>query len=178
MISFLTFSDAQRFSRTINDQEIMKEASVGGHKTVFLSHSSKDNALVPSAISILNNHGASVYVDIKDTSLPSVPSIDTAKIIRSALGRCRKFVLLVSTNSQSSKWIPWELGISDGEKSPASVALLPVSESSNDQKWAEQEYLDLYDRIIWGNFEGQAPEWLVYNHHFNNATRLREWLSR
>src|SRR5687768_18063793 len=34
--------------------------------------------------------------------------------LRDAVRRSRKFVFLVTPNSASSKWIPWELGLGDG----------------------------------------------------------------
>lgn len=37
---------------------------------IFLSHSSKDDDLLTGAIHILENHGASVYIDKKDPELP------------------------------------------------------------------------------------------------------------
>lgn len=130
-------------------------------------------------ILLLENHGASVYVDVKDDELPKVPSIETARILRDNVRACPKFILFVTTNSKDSKWIPWELGLGDGQKSPRNVALIPAAAHVWDQTWAEQEYLGLYDRVIYGNFTGNPnPEWLVYDHHANSAVRLREWLQR
>ena len=65
MPQFATFDYLRRFNRELEGAVLLKEASrsmVG--KTVFLSHSSKDNENLPAVISILKNYGGSVYVDI------------------------------------------------------------------------------------------------------------------
>lgn len=180
MIGFVTFDDIERLSAGLPDKrQIIARAEKREGKTTFLSHSSKDDKHLPFIIHLLENHGATVYVDVKDDSMPSSPSAETAKILRDALRGCRKFIVFVTSNSKDSKWIPWELGLGDGEKRQTNVALLPVAKTFSDQAWANQEYLGLYDRIIWGNFQGiEQAEWLVHNHHDNTAVRLREWLSR
>lgn len=179
MIDFLTFDDIQRLSRDLNEgKQILAKAMNHTGKTVFLSHSKKDEEHLPLVVHLLENHGARVYVDIKDESLPEVPSVETAKILRESLSTCRKFILFVTPHTKSSKWIPWELGVGDGDKGPKNVALMPVANHTSEQVWSEQEYLGLYDRIVWGNFKDQEPEWLVYNHHENSAVKLREWLTR
>lgn len=88
-----------------------------------------------------------------------------------------KFVLFVTPNTKDSKWIPWELGLGDGINLEKNVALFPSTEKWTEQEWAEQEYLGLYRRIIWGNYEVKSPEWLVFNHHNNSAQGLRSWLT-
>ncbi|MGZ8217206.1 toll/interleukin-1 receptor domain-containing protein [Methylomagnum sp.] len=179
MVQLISFDDIERFNKQVNEQELLARASRSQYgKTVFLSHSSKDKAYLPGIISILENHGASVYVDLKDERLPKNVSVETAQILREAVNSCRKFILFVTANSKDSKWIPWELGLGDGAKSLRNIALIPAAQHTWDSSWAEQEYLGLYDRIVWGNFDNQKPEWLVYNHHNNTAIRLSEWLSR
>lgn len=179
MISFLSFDDLDRLTKGLsNPRQIRANARKQDGKTVFLSHSHKDEKYLPLIINILESHGASVYVDDKDKTLPETPSVETAKILRNALNTCRKFIVFVTTNSKDSKWIPWELGLGDGGKTPKNVAIIPAAQTQGDQAWAEREYLGLYDRVVWGNFQGKGPEWLVYDHHDNTAVRLSEWLSR
>jgi hypothetical protein len=179
VISFLSFDDIERLSRGLaNQSQILARSTAQRGQTVFLSHSHKDIRHLPLIIHVLENHGATVYVDVKDQSLPEAPSVETARILRQNLQACKKFVLFVTTDSKDSKWIPWELGLADGEKTPRNAAIIPASRQAGEQSWAEREYLGLYDRIVWGNFKDQQPEWLVYNHHDNTAVALREWLSR
>lgn len=179
MADFLTFADIAGFKGPPPSTTLIEKAasrSVVG--ATFLSHSTLDIKILPTIINILEGHGATTYVDKKDPTLPTVTSPQTAAILRNNISRCAKFVLLVTVNSGQSKWVPWELGLADGEKSPNKIALFPVSEEPNDHAWAEREYLGLYDRIVWDKFEGQAQEWVVMNHHDHTGVPLGQWLKR
>lgn len=146
-------------------------------KTVFLAHSSKDKRYLPGVISVLENHGGHVYVDKSDDRLPESTNRETAEILRSTINGCRRFVVFVTPNSKDSRWIPWELGLADGEKGAYPVALFPTANDSHDQTWAEQEYLGLYRRIVWGTMKGWTKKgWMVHDHIQNTATPLRKWL--
>jgi hypothetical protein len=109
--------------------------------------------------------------------LPENPSLETAAILRSTVKEMRRFVLLISPNSKGSTWIPWELGLADGEKGVANVALFPSVNSVTETKWTEQEYFGLYSRIVWGKLKGYDKElWMVWDHHTNTAETLSKWL--
>ena len=180
MPQFATFEDLNRFNRDLQKAVLLNEASrTTSGKTVFLSHSSRDKEYLPAVISILQNHGGRVYVDCEDDRLPTTPNRETAEILRGTVKACRRFVLLVTTNSKDSRWIPWELGLADGEKGQRPVALFPAAEYSHQQKWSETEYLGLYQRIVWGKIEDvtKENEWLVLNHEKNTAVTLRRWLT-
>jgi hypothetical protein len=143
----------------------------------FLSHSSKDKDELPGVIKILSNHGARVYVDKKDDALPPYTSRETANVLRSRIANCKKLVLFATPNSKDSRWIPWELGLSDGYKKPSNVAIFPSTETATDTSWAEREYLGIYDRIVWGKLENYEKEvWMVWNQEKNSATELSQWL--
>ncbi|MBB3059270.1 toll/interleukin-1 receptor domain-containing protein [Microbulbifer rhizosphaerae] len=180
MVDFVTFNDLKRFNDdlTINEQAIIKSRSSSrSSKDTFLSHSSKDSEYLPGVVKLLENHGASVYCDLGDESLPETPSTETAKIIKNQIHESRRLIVLVTTNSKDSKWVPWELGIGDSRLSTANVALFPAASSSYEQSWAKQEYLGLYRHIVWGRIQGEPkPLWMVYDHHANTATKLSEWL--
>ena len=178
MPDFITFDELRSINQTIDQRAVLNEATRSRTgKNVFLSHSSKDAEFLPAVVRILEAHGASVYVDLEDGSLPEEPSGETAAILRAAINGCSRLVVFVTTNSKDSKWIPWELGVGDGEKGPHRVALFPAAQQTRDQKWANQEYLGLYGRIVWGPFKGKTEsEWMVHNHHQNTADPLRYWL--
>jgi hypothetical protein len=177
MRAFATYSDLVKFGREAGAARLLSEASTKEGKTVFLSHSSADNDLVPGVISILENHGGRVYVDKKDPALQEMEMVDIANRLRSAVRVCRKFVLLVTPRSKGSKWIPWELGLGDGVNRDVNVALFPSAETILEQQWSEQEYLGLYQRIIWGDFKGEDKCcWMVLDHRNNTGTRLADWL--
>lgn len=129
------------------------------------------------AIRVLENHGATVYVDEIDPAMPPYTTEATAAILKSRIKQTRHFVLLASQNSKDSRWVPWELGIADGYKDLSSIALFPASENSHERAWASWEYLGLYRRIVWGDLEGYDKKlWMVIDEKKNTATRLSEWL--
>jgi len=173
-------SDMQGFVKEAEvRQRMVKAAAARQSKNTFLSHSSKDNVLLPGAIRILENHGASVYVDVGDDRLPDPPSVQTAQVLRDTVQAMRKFVLLVSPNSRRSNWIPWELGLADGHKSAPNVTLFPAVATALETRWVDQEYLGLYTRIVWGPHKAYEKNiWMVYDHHDNTGTELSEWLRR
>ena len=180
MPQFATFDDLRRFNQDLKKSMILDEASrskVG--KSVFLSHSSKDKEHLPAVISIITNHGGNVYIDSEDDRLPKTPNRETANILRGTIKSCSKFVLFVTTNSKDSNWIPWELGLADGEKGQWPVAIFPTAEKSYEQQWAKTEYLGLYHRIVWGKIKDVTEKdgWIVWNHEANTAVTLRRWLT-
>jgi hypothetical protein len=175
---FLSYQTLRNISSEARAQVVFKSAGDVRNKTVFLSHSSADHDLVPAVALILENHGGRVYVDERDGQLGS-DLFATAERLRSVVKACEKFVLLVTPRTKDSAWIPWELGLGDGEKRPHNVALFPSAESTYDKSWSEREYLGLYDRIVWGRFTGSArDELMVLKFRENSAVRLAEWLVR
>lgn len=176
MRAFVTYDELKQFSYRDDARSLTNSAKEKYGKTVFLSHSSKDHDLVPGVVLILENYGGKVYVDERDPELSNTDFQKTAERIRNVVTASLKFILFVTEKSKDSKWIPWELGIGDGSNKDHNVALFPSAEKSYEQSWSEQEYLGLYQRIIWGNFQGKKPEWLVLNHRNNTALSLGEWL--
>lgn len=145
--------------------------------STFLSHSSKDDDLIPGAIRVLENHGAKVYVDEIDPEMPPYTSEKTAALLKTRICDTNRFVLLASKNSKESRWVPWELGIADGLKGSSKIALFPASDTTYDQAWASWEYLGLYNRIVWGKLENyQGEVWMVLDEKKNTATELSRWL--
>jgi hypothetical protein len=128
-------------------------------------------------ISLLQNYGGIVYINKADRRLPESTNRDTAEILRSTIRECRRFVLFVTTNCKDSKWVPWELRIADGEKGDNPIALFPAANRSDDQQWAQHEYLGLYRRVVWDKMKGwTAPGWFVLDHLQNTGTPLAQWL--
>jgi len=134
---------------------------------------------MPGVVRILENHGATVYLDKKDSTLLSKRPREIAIVLRERISSCKKFIVFASINIKDSKWVPWELGLADGYKKPRNVCLFPAPDSKSEYKWTEQEYLGIYDRIVWGKIEGEAKDrWLVWNHVDNTAVGLADWLDR
>jgi hypothetical protein len=174
-IRYITASDLIGISTNLNEELRKTTASYG--VATFLSHSSKDVNILPGAIHVLSNHGAEVYIDKKDPSLPPYTSRETAKILRDRIAQNKKFVLLASSNSKDSRWIPWELGLADGNKRQFNVAIFPAVENQHDINWTNQEYLGIYDRIVFGDMQGRDKQlWMVLNQENNTASPLSDWL--
>lgn len=181
-----TFSEMREYalenleeSRSILESRTARNYNFSDNqKNVFLSHSSLDRSLLPYVAKILKNHGGNPYIDIGDNRLPNPPTVDTAKVLKNEITKCKRFVLLVTTNSKDSKWIPWELGIGEGSKTNNDIALFPSAEEEYNMDWLSQEYLGLYRRIVKGTIEGIEKEvWMVWDHQKNQATELRKWLN-
>jgi hypothetical protein len=175
-----TYTELRRFGAEAKAQLLLKEASLAARqkdKTVFLSHSSKDDDLVAGVVLILENHGGKVYVDHSDPSIEGSDCLAIAEHLRTTIRGCRKFVLLASPRSKDSTWIPWELGLSDGLHTPRNVALFPSAETILEMKWSEREYLGLYKRIVWGALVGYDKQlWLVWDFRTNTGEELSKWL--
>lgn len=146
---------------------------------VFLSHSSKDSNVLPKVIDLLERHGAKVYIDKIDNELPQKTSSETGAKLKERIAQCPKFIVLVTMNSKTSLWIPWELGFADEKKKLPNIAILPDVGNSPNAEWPEQEYLGLYPRIVFTNFNGQTtPVWMVRDHHKKTGIELSEWLKQ
>lgn len=181
MAIYASREDFRRFAREMGPQQATNLRRTAASRSLagstFLSHSSKDDELVAGAISVLENHGGRVYVDEIDPEMPPYTNATTAALLKTRIRDTSRFVLLASKNSKDSRWVPWELGIADGVKIPAQIALFPASDSHHDKSWASWEYLGLYDRIVWGKLNGHEGDvWMVLDEKANTATELSKWL--
>lgn len=111
---------------------------------VFLSHSINDHDLVLGVKTLLEEEGLTVYVDwIVDSQLERERvNAETAAVLRQRMQQSKSLMYIATTNSSSSKWMPWELGFFDGHK-PGNIAILPLLDGEN-QSFEGQEYLGLY----------------------------------
>lgn len=183
MVDYITTNDFERFRREIPSDVLQRRVREARQRspegTTFLSHSSKDDHLMPMVVHILENHGATVYLDDRDPALSAKPGREVAKLLRSRIRVCRKFILFASKHVRDSKWVPWELGLSDGFKNPGNTAIFPAVDSASETTWTKQEYLGAYDRVVWGTLQGhEKPLWMVWNQDENSAVTLAQWLSR
>lgn len=169
------FADEVAFSEQSTIRKSASSRQLQG--STFLSHSSKDEELVVGAIRVLEDHGASVYVDEIDPEMPPYTNDETASLLKKRIKQTMRFVLLTSENSKESRWVPWELGIADGEKGVSGIALFPASDTTDNSGWASWEYLGLYKRIVFGDLQGhQKPLWMVLDERQNVGIPLTTWL--
>ena len=140
-------------------------------KLVFLSHSTRDDPLVPGAIALMAAHGASVYADDFDKRLPTPPNVATADILKAEIDGCPRLVVIVTVNSRHSRWIPWELGLGDGLHRTPPNALLPITEEGLPEPWLREEYFELYPKIM-----KLESAWSVVNPRNGKVWTLPDWL--
>ena len=165
--------------KTLTEEAALRKAASASAPdgTTFLSHSSQDTDLTTGAMTVLKNHGATVYIDEIDPSMPPYTNAETAAKLKNRIRVCKKFVLLATPNSNQSKWVPWELGIGDGYKSLSNIAIFPASENSTDKSWASWEYLGLYHKIVFGDLDTfDKKVWMVIDERKNTATELAQWI--
>lgn len=141
--------------------------------TVFLSHSHDDRELVEPAANFLASLGVKVYVDWQDPLMPAITSADTARRIREMIRLNKRFLLLATENSLGSRWVPWELGYADGEKTFLDIAVLPISEST--YREAPNEYIQVYLRVA----RASTGAWYVFEPGKNESSlSVKDWLLR
>jgi hypothetical protein len=163
---YTPFSHASKLAETL---ERVRKAETTVRPSVFLSHSHKDKDLVGHAVRFLKSQGVDVYVDWLDDGMPSSVSGETAVQLKAKIKEHAKFVLLATNNSADSKWIPWELGIADGEKTLQNIASFPVAQT--DRAFHGSEYIQIYPRI-----ENINNDWWVYLGGVV-CVQLRKWLT-
>jgi len=123
----------------------INEARARQQQTAFLCHSHEDSILAGGLQILLNENGWNLYIDWQDTTMPDKPSRETALKIQDKIRNMDWFLFLVTPNSISSKWCPWEIGYADNAKSHSKILMIPTTDRSG--AWYGNEYLQLYRRI-------------------------------
>ncbi|GAB1348082.1 hypothetical protein MASR1M107_02930 [Ignavibacteriales bacterium] len=126
------------------EQTMIKEASQT-RNTIFLSFSHKDLDLAVGLKNYLASLKLDLYLDLFDSDLSIHTNRDTARRIKNRIKNLNYFFLLLSNNSVLSRWVPWELGIADGNKGVDKIFIVPVEDSSGESYG--NEYLQIYKRI-------------------------------
>ena len=97
-----------------------------------------------------------MYIDWIDDNQLERDSVneDTAETLRKRMQQCEALLFATSSNSSTSKWMPWECGYFDGIN--GKIAILPISKV-DESSFKGQEYLGLYpyidvfSSVIWVN---------------------------
>ena len=77
---------------------------------VFLSHQRADAALAAwLSHRLLKVHQMQSYLDVIDPGIRA--GEDLADHVRSELGKCTQLLAVVSPATQTSWWVPWEIGV-------------------------------------------------------------------
>jgi hypothetical protein len=103
---------------------------------VFISHKSVDAALATRvADRLLLVHQIQSYLDVVDPALDRKGE-DLASYLRDRMGTCTQLLAVVSRSTETSQWVPWEIGVatekdfplatySDGTRPPEFLAKWP-----------------------------------------------------
>lgn len=136
---------------TMNEaaNRFLNKSLSGATTSIFLSHSHKDKELAKGLKNFLGNMGINLYIDWEDTDMPQPPNRETAATLKKRINTTDFFLVLCTENALQSRWVPWEIGIADMQKSFNRILVAPVAD--NQGRFNGNEYLQLYRRIIINN---------------------------
>ena len=141
---------------------------------LFISHSFNDRELVTGLYHLFNKAGYNVYIDwIIDKQLNrNYVTLETASLIKSRIQASLGTAYVSTSSSTSSKWCPWELGVSDGMK--GKVCILPVMNTG----FKGQEYLGLYPYLEYAKIHGEDKYdfWVYDQVDTKKYIILKNWL--
>ena len=146
------------------------------HYDLFISHSFKDKDLVTGLYHLFYKSNYKVYIDwIDDITLDRTNvTPGTASTIKKRILNSSGTSYIATSNSTTSKWCPWELGVADG--AIGKVCILPVMEANS---FNGQEYLGLYPYLDYEKIEGKEEYefWVCDQKNKKIYVSLRKWLS-
>lgn len=158
---------------SLNEQQRTFTSSIYETFDVFLSYNINDKDVVRGIYCVLKNMGLKVYVDFLVDPFMDRNRItkETAERIQSRLKHSKSLIYAQSPNAVMSRWMPWELGVVDGNTGKCFI--LPVRKGY-ETIYSRQEYLLLYPVIGAGNFnelEVYDSENSIYGRTFTECLR-------
>jgi hypothetical protein len=158
----------------MDESELIRKFNSTEQYDLFISHSFKDRELIIGLSYLFKMAGYKVYIDwIDDKGLDrNNVTAATAQLIKNRIRASKGMAYVSTANSTTSKWCPWELGVSDGLK--GKVCILPVMNSS----FKGQEYLGLYPFLDYERTQdkGRYEFWVNDQNDSNKYAPLRSWL--
>lgn len=130
----------------INEQQRTFSASSNESFDIFLSYNINDKEVVKGIYYMLKGMGFKVYVDFMVDPLMDRKNVtkETAGRIQSRLKHSKSLIYAHSSNASMSKWMPWELGVVDGNTGKCFI--MPV-QKGHETINSRQEFLLLYPII-------------------------------
>jgi hypothetical protein len=145
---------------------------------IFLSHSYSDKELILGIKTLLENFDYSVYVDwVEDYSMDRCNiTKDNVLWIKERMKTSKCLLYATSSNSSSSKWMPWELGFMDGFK--RKVAIFPIAQRQ-ETSYKGNEYLGIYPyvEITGSNDPGINLLWVTDQSNRKIYAEFNRWLN-
>jgi hypothetical protein len=113
---------------------------------VFLSHSTKDKELIKKIRKVIEDkYHLSAYIDWEEDSGTSRD--EAADVVKEAMDKSKSFLIVKTSNSDDSSWVPWETGYFD-KKDMERIGVLLIEDEENNftsQTFKHQEYLKNYE---------------------------------
>lgn len=157
---------------------VHSEVSLDTAFDVFLSYRTSDWMAAKRLHTRLTDRGFAVYLDaVVDPQLkPDAVTDETARILRTRMDCSESLLFVTTTQSGTSKWMPWELGYCDGARKRVAVfPALPRHEYKHRFRFSGQEYLGLYPWIDEHVSTEGTPE-LWANTSPTKYVEFRSWL--
>jgi len=120
---------------------------------IFISHKEEDKLDAEQVAEYLKTHsnGVSCYLDVLDSGLLSHEGDDLGEYFRKKLGECTHLMAVVSEDTKSSWWVPFEIGIATEKQYPISTfAIQDTNLPSYLKKWPylrDESDLDKYIHV-------------------------------
>lgn len=167
---------SSRVSKLIAEDRLVKSAMQTTNPDIFLSHKMEDAVLIDALKNELSTLGFNAYVDWTDNDAPSRESItpETAEFLRKKIRTSKALFYIHSSLSKDSKWMPWEMGIKDGQS--GKVAILPLSDNqTTSNSFMGSEYLGIYPYVTVDNdTKGKRRLWI--HSAENSFITFEDWL--
>lgn len=145
---------------------------------IFLSHAFLDADLILRVKQRLEAFNFSVYVDwIVDKHLDRTKVTKAnARRLRERMDRCRSLVYARTLNSDTSIWMPWELGYFDGMNGRAAILPIAKDRTETDEYSPKLAYLGLYPYLSkTADTMGRSRIWV--NETLKKYVRLDYWIA-
>ena len=162
--------------------EILEKSrsAVGEQETfdIFLCHRYLDGVYILGLKTEFEDMGYSVFVDWIEKPLLDRANVSsaTASWLRKTIRKSKCLLYAVSENSADSKWMPWELGYSDGVH--GKVAIVPIADSDiPTEQYKGQEYLGLYPYVTKAQTRNAPRNELWINESPTIYVLMRSWLN-
>ena len=148
---------------SIHEQRRTFSACSNDSFDIFLSYNINDKDVVKGIYYVLKGMGFKVYLDFMIDPQMDRGKVtkETATCIQSRLKHSKCLIYAQSSNATMSKWMPWELGVVDGNTSKCFI--MPV-QKVGETIYSRQEYLLLYPIIGINNIN----QLLVYTSEYSN----------
>jgi hypothetical protein len=112
--------------------------------TVFISHKQEDAAPARAVSQRLIANGIATYLDLFDPDAKDGPEL--ADYLREKLGLCQGLMAVVTNQTITSWWVPWEIGVASERDMPmATFSYDRANVPSYLRKWPYLTQLDQID---------------------------------